>query len=153
MSYAIEELSPGSLVFEDIVLNFKELVRPTGNSQLVPFYNFDILNKNLNNTKVGHINFRVGETNHVRLYAGFIGYEILERYRGNNYSYKACKAIEPFVKNYYESVIITAEVENASSIKVIEKLGAKKLNIVKVPKDDPSFLGGAREKVRYEWTL
>ena len=50
---------------------------------LVSFYHFRIFVEEMD---VGHINFRVGDTEHVRLCAGHIGYGILESFSGHGYA-------------------------------------------------------------------
>ena len=133
---------PIKLVFENIVD-----VEPGG--ELVPFYHFNITDRE--GTKVGHINFKVGDTNHIIQCAGHIGYEILPEYRGNSYSYYACSAIRTFVRVFYNKIILTSDPENIPSIKTIEKLDAKFLNEITVPQNDPSYKSGSRRKRRYEW--
>ena len=46
---------------------------------LVPYYHFRIID--VDGTDVGHINFRVGDTEHVRVSAGHIGFEIADVFR------------------------------------------------------------------------
>ena len=140
-----------SLKSGPIHLTFLKLIKPQGHPDLVPLYKFAIyLNDEI---EVGHINFKQGDSNHITLYAGHIGYAIKQAYRGKQYSLHACLAIQPFVKKYYDSVILTAEVDNVASIKIIEKLNTRLLNVVEVPESDPAYAGGARRKVRYAWQL
>ena len=122
-----------------VKLAFKKKVNaePSASGELVPFYHFKILDTV--GTIVGHINFKVGNTNHVRQCVGHIGYEILPEHRGNSYSYFACNAIRAFVKVFYKKVILTCDPENTPSIKIIEKLNGKFLNEITVPKHDPSY--------------
>lgn len=133
---------PVKLIFEKIVD-----VEPEG--ELVPFYHFKITDKE--GAIVGHINFKAGDTNHIRQCVGHIGYEILPEYRGNSYAYFACDAIKPFIRAFYEKVILTSDPENIPSIKTIEKLKAKFLNEQMVPPNDPSYKSGSKKKKRYEW--
>lgn len=132
-----------------IKLIFKKIVDVEPGGELVPFYHFKITDKIGN--KVGHLNFKVGETNHIMQCVGHIGYEILPEYRGNSYAYFACNAIRPFIRNFYDKVILTSDPENSSSIKIIEKLNAKFLNEIMVPKQDPSYQNGSKRKKRYKW--
>jgi predicted acetyltransferase len=132
-----------------ISLKFEKIVSIEPGSELVPYYHFNIMDED--QSTVGHINFRVGETRHIMMCAGHIGYEVLPEYRGNLYSYHACKALTPFIKLHYDQVIMTVDPANLPSIRIIEKLGAKFINEIKVPADDPAYAGGARNKKRYEW--
>lgn len=133
---------PIKLIFEKLVD-----VKPGGG--LVPFYHFTIRDKE--GIVVGHINFKVGETNHIKQCVGHIGYEVSPEYRGNAYSYFACNAIRAFIRVFYDKVILTCDPENIPSIKIIERLNAKFLNEIWVPKDDPSYKSGSKRKRRYEW--
>lgn len=142
---------PNNLKAASISLQYEKTVTPNGDPELVPFYHFKIIDSS--ESIVGHINFRVGDTRHILLCAGHIGYEVLPEFRGNSYAFFACKAIAPFVMRHYDEVILTAEVGNAPSLRVIEKLGAVFLDEIQVPEDDPSYQGGARRKRRYKWAL
>jgi predicted acetyltransferase len=132
-----------------IKLVFKKIVNVEPGGELVPFYHFKISDAGGN--KIGHINFKVGDTNHIRQCVGHIGYEILPEYQGSSYSYFACDAIRPFIRSFYGKVVLTSDPENIPSIKIIEKLKAKFLNEIVVPKHDPSYKSGSRRKRRYEW--
>ena len=140
---------PGDLKSGPVCLRFEKVVSVDPGEKLVPFYHFKILNKD--DVVVGHINFRVGNTNHVNMCAGHVGYGILENYRGNHYSYHACKALGPFIKQHYEHVILTADPSNQPSLRTFEKLGARFINETKVTSKDPAYMNGARLKRRYEW--
>ncbi len=100
-------------------------------------------------TVVGHINLRIGSSRHVTTTAGHIGYEILPQHRGRSYSYHACRALAPFVRQHYRRVVLTVDPENTPSVRVIEKLGAVFIEEVVVPEDDPGYEKGARRKRRY----
>lgn len=99
----------------------------------------------------GHINFRIGESYHVVMIAGHVGFEVLPPHRGSSYAYHACRALAPFARHHYEEVVLTSDPHNAASIRTIERLGAKFLGEVTVPESDPAFPNGARHKRRYSW--
>jgi RimJ/RimL family protein N-acetyltransferase len=142
---------PKLLQHEGLQLEFEKIVPGDESRSLVPFYHFKI--KNCDYEVVGHINFRVGDSNHVRQTAGHIGFEILPKFRGRSYAYQACLALRSFARQEYDKVVLTAAPENSPSIRIIEKLGAKFIDEVEVAVDDPAYLSGARRKVRYEWAL
>jgi tagatose 1,6-diphosphate aldolase len=104
---------------------------------------------NLADSDVGHINFRIGDTEHVRVCAGHIGFDIHEEFRGHGYAYQACCAISPFVRSVYGDVTITCDPDNFASIKTIDRLGAEFVDEVPVPPHEPQFL--SRIKRRYKW--
>ena len=138
------------LFAESVALQFIKCVTPEGHPDLVPYYHFSIL---AGEDVVGHINLRLGETNHITLVAGHIGYRVDEKYRGNSYAFHACLALRPLIKKHYRSVIITARTTNAPSIAIIKKLGADFLNEVEVAKSDPAYKEPGDIRVRYRWTL
>lgn len=103
-----------------------------GDDELLPFYYYDII---IGDSIVGKISIRIGSNYH-SYYNGNIGYEIGKEYRGNNYSYKACKLVFQVAKAHgMNELILTCDESNIASCKTIEKLGAELLEIVKPPKD------------------
>ena len=115
----------------------------------MPSCNFLILTDG--GSEVGHINFRIGETEHVRICAGHIGFRIQEEFRGHGYALQACRAIAPFVFSVCDAVIITCDPDNQASRRTIERLGASFIDEVAVPKHDPHNQSGSRRKRRYQW--
>ena len=66
---------------------------------------------------------------------GNIEYEIFEEYRGHNYSQEACMLLGSIAyDNGVTKLMITANVNNLASIKIIENLNAKFVKVMKVPK-------------------
>lgn len=130
-------------------MRFIEILPADPSREFVPSYYFSIMN--LEGCEVGHINFRVGDTPHVLICAGHIGYEIIETFRGNGYAGQACRALAPFISTAYDSVTITCDPDNMASMRTIEKLGATYTDTVPVPPHDPHYLRGSRFKRRYKW--
>jgi predicted acetyltransferase len=146
MKVPVENLQYGT-----IKLLFIKIVETDSSRGLVPVYHFKILN--LNDEVVGHINFKNGDTEHVLQYAGHIGYEIRDGYRGNGYAYFACLALKQFLRKDYAEVILTSDPDNLASIRTIKKLGARFINEVVVAQTDPSYENGSRVKHRFIWEL
>ncbi len=158
---------PKDLSAGPVSLVFEKIMTPKPGGELVPFYHFKIRTQKNNplndqdktpnnkqkNKIVGHINFRVGETMHIQLVAGHVGYEILPKSRGNYYAYFACLALKPFIRSHYQKVLLTVDPINLASIKIIEKLEAMFIDEMIVPTDDPAYLNGARLKRRYSWVI
>ncbi len=140
---------PDFLTFGEVILRFDGLVPGLPSRELVPAYEFRIVLAN--HTNVGHLNFRVGDTDHILLTAGHIGYGIRQPFRGQGYARQACQAIAPFVRRFYEAVIITCDPDNHASRRTIEKLGADFLNEMPVPLEDPHYQRGSHRKRRYRW--
>jgi predicted acetyltransferase len=140
---------PAALSWGDVTARFVRVVPGEPGRGFVPSYHFKIIAAD--GSEVGHINLRIGDTEHVRICAGHIGYEIREPFRGRGYALKACRAIAPFVRTIYREVIITCDPDNAASRRTIEGLGATFTDEVAVPPGDPQYQRGSRRKRRYRW--
>lgn len=145
----VTPMPPDDLSFADVRLRFVHIVPGDPSRGFVPAYHLRILN--LADLDVGHINFRVGDTDHVRSCAGHIGFEIREEFRGHGYAYQACCAVAPFVRSIYRAVTITCDPDNFASMKTIERLGARFIDEVPVPPHEPQYQCGSRAKRRYQW--
>jgi len=110
------------LCYGQVTLCFDKVVPGDAALGFVPYYHFRILLAD--SRDAGRINFRVGDTDHITLVAGHIGYEISEAFRGHSYALQACRALAPFVRLFYPAVIITSNPDNLPSVRTIEKLGA-----------------------------
>ncbi|MEY2428127.1 MAG: hypothetical protein QOJ40_1012 [Verrucomicrobiota bacterium] len=141
---------PADLSFDQVRLRFVHIVPGDDARGMVPFYHFRILTAD--DQDAGHINFKVGDTDHIRLCVGHIGFEVTEAFRGHGLAYQACRAIAPFVRSIYGTAIITADPDNRASIRTIERLGASFVDEVSVPTHDPQYQRGSRSKKRYHWT-
>ena len=140
---------PDNLSFGAVRLRFVRVVPGEPSRGFVPYYHFRILT--VEGLDVGHINFRVGDTEHVRFCAGHIGFEVLEAFRGHHYALEACHAIAPFVRSVHGAVTITCDPDNGASIWTIKRLGAAFVDEVAVPPHDPHYERGSRSKRRYSW--
>jgi tagatose 1,6-diphosphate aldolase len=140
----IKKLSSGS-----VILRRDKVVPGEPARGFVPYYHFRVLTAD--GSDVGHINFRVGEAEHIRLFTGHIGFEIRETYRGHGYALQACRAIAPLVRSLYETVVITCDPDNIASRRTIERLGASFIDEIAVPPDEPHYVCGSRAKRRYRW--
>jgi predicted acetyltransferase len=140
-----------ALAYGEVTLTFGGVVPADGRPGIVPYYHFRVLTAD--GTDVGRINLRVGDSYHVNIIVGHVGYEIAEAYRGHGYALQACRAIAPFVRTIYPSVIITSDPENVASVRTIERLGAEFIEEVAIPPDDPQYARGSRRKRRYRWRV
>jgi predicted acetyltransferase len=141
--------APPHLSYAAATLRFSHVGAGDPERGLVPFYHYRIFVAEMD---VGHINFRVGDTEHVRLCAGHIGYGVFESFRGHGYALQACRALAPFVREVSPEVIITANPDNHASLRTIERLGAQFLDEIPVAEHDPHYAHGARMKRRYLWS-
>lgn len=149
LSTEILQTPPDTLSFGEVRLSFDRVIPGDPSRDFVPMYHFRILAPD--GSDVGHINFRIGDTGHVRVCAGHLGFEIREPFRGHGYAFQACRAIAPFVRTVYDAVTITCDPDNHASRRIIERLGASFTDEVSVPKHDPHYKRGSRNKRRYRW--
>lgn len=141
---------PSRLRYADIELRFCQIMPGDEARGLVPGYHFRI--HNLDGIEVGHINFRVGDTEHVRRAVGHIGFGVHPEHRGHRYAGKAALALAPFVASRYPEVIITANPDNLASIRTIEAIGGHFIDEVDVPPHDPHYATGDHRKRRFRWS-
>lgn len=141
---------PETLSFGEVTLRFAKVVPGEPSRGFVPFFHFRILATD--GADVGHINFRVGDSEHVRVCAGHVGFEIAEGFRGRGYASQACRALAPFIRSVCGVVTITCDPDNLASRRTIERVGAQFIDEVAVPTNDPHYQRGSRTKRRYRWT-
>ena len=109
-----------------------------GDEKIIPFYYWNILLK-FTGEKIGSISLRIGHNYH----SYYNGYEIDEPYRGHHYAAYACRMLEPVAKAHgMNHLIYSCDFDNAASYKTIERLGAKLLETVDVPKDYVFYYDG-----------
>jgi tagatose 1,6-diphosphate aldolase len=140
---------PATLSHGPVRLHFVKIIPGDNSRGFAPSYHFRIMAGDLD---TGHINFRVGDSIHVEMCAGHVGYEIAEAFRGRHFAYHACQALAPFIREVMGTVVITSDPENHPSIRTIVRLGATFLEEVVVPLDDPHYARGSRTKLRYKWS-
>jgi len=140
---------PDQLSCENVTLRFARIVIGDVTRGLVPYYHYRIFAGGID---VGHINLRVGDTEHVRLCAGHVGFEIAMAHRGHHYALQACRALAPFARSISPDILLTCDPDNLASRRTIELLGGVFLGEVPVPPHDPHYLRGSRAKRRYLWS-
>jgi tagatose 1,6-diphosphate aldolase len=131
------------------VLRFVRIDAGDPSKGFVPAYHFSI--ENTQGFEVGHLNFRVGDSDHVRLAAGHVGFAISEEHRGHGYAGDACLAIGPWVAEKSGQVLITTDPENFASTATLNRVGAAYRDEVEVPQGDPHFQRGSYRKLRFDW--
>ncbi|MFI3284230.1 MAG: GNAT family N-acetyltransferase [Erysipelotrichaceae bacterium] len=114
---------------------------------------FDIILENTQE-KVGMIDLRIG-MNDYYYYLGQVGYNILEKYRGHHYSYKACRVLFEIVKAQYKmkELWITCSPENIASYKTLVKLKGELMETVRVPKTHELYYRNERVKCIFKYDL
>ena len=140
---------PGRLVVGDLSLVLCEAYPGDSRRNYVPAYRFRMM---LNGQKqeVGRIELRVGNDDHIVLYAGHIGYRVLPMYRGRHYAARSCRLLLPLARCHgLNPLWITCNPDNYASRRTCELAGAVFVEIVDLPEDNEMYHMGERQKCRY----
>lgn len=119
----------------------------------IPVYKFEmrIVGKE---HKIGRIDFRVGNTTNLIMYAGHFGYDVAQEYRGNRYAAKSCQLLFPLAKKHQINPLwITCNPDNIASRRTCEIAGGKLMEIIELPPDNDQYQKGDRKKCRYRFDL
>lgn len=115
----------------------------------VPMYQFGIVR---GGQLIGDIALRIGYAMPRLYYGGQIGYNIAENYRGHGYAGRACHLLIPIMRYHGMGLaLITNDEDNASSRRVCEKLGARRLRLSRLPEWHDMYERGIRYVNIYEW--
>jgi len=103
---------------------------------------------------VGRLGLRVGSSHAIEHYAGHIGYEVVPAFRGHRLAERACRLVLPIARRHgFSALWITCNPDNWASRRTCERLGARFVEIVDVPKDNDLFAAGSERKCRYHLPL
>lgn len=118
-----------------------------------PAYWFDILLPG-SPELIGKLDLRIGNTRHLIMYGGHIGYSVNEEHRGHHYAAKACNLIKPVALDYGLTTLwITCNPDNIPSRRTCEILGCELVEIIDLPEETDLYRDGDRQKCRYRWDL
>lgn len=119
----------------------------------IPTIYYDIL---LHETKekIGSIDLRL-KMDERMYYYGHVGYNIIKRFRGHNYSYYACLLLFSIAKEKYslDELFITCNPENTASYKVLKKLGGELIEVVDIPVSHELYRLGDRTKCIFRYRI
>lgn len=100
---------------------------------------------------VGALGMRIGHNREIRMYAGHIGYNVLPAARGHRFAERAVRLLLPLAAAYgLKPLIITSNPDNTASRRTLERLGAKLIDVVPIPRMHAFYGVGERQKCRYE---
>lgn len=137
---------------EEIYLKLQQTSMGIKIKMYVPSYYFKICRRT-DDAEIGKCDLRIGH-NENTLYAGNIGYEVYEEYRGNHYAGKACLLLLELARLHgLGYLIITCAVENTASRKTCEYCNAKLSGIVDIPSWHEMYRMGRRKSCQYEIIL
>lgn len=119
----------------------------------VPTWSFRMVHAE-SGEELGTIRLRVGDSRHVVMYAGHVGYAVEERHRGHRYAERALRLLLPMSRRLGLDVLwVTCDPENVASRRTLERMGAKLVEEVDVPSDCVIFRSGHPRKCRYRIAL
>jgi tagatose 1,6-diphosphate aldolase len=149
VSGAFQFLDPGRLADGDLELVLIERFPGNQAKGLVPAYRFKMVLAG-QDEEIGSIHLRVGDTEHLVLYAGHVGYAVRLEYRGRRYAARACRLLLPLARHHgLDPVWITCNPDNPASQRTCELAGAELVDIVDLPEDTDMYRRGERQKWRY----
>jgi tagatose 1,6-diphosphate aldolase len=144
---------PGWLEDDDLRLVLVKTKAGEPDLGYVPAYFFSMM-RHGQDDEIGSINLRVGNTPHLILYGGHIGYGVAPAYRGHRYAARACKLLLPLARQHGLTTLwITCNPDNIASRKTCERLGADLIEIVDLPEDSDMYQRGERQTCRYRLDL
>lgn len=144
---------PGRLVDGDLTLVLFEAYPGDARRNYVPTYRFRMMRAG-QRQEVGRIELRVGNTHHIVMYAGHIGYRVLPMYRGHHYAARSCALLMPLARRHdLNPLWITCNPDNYASRRTCELAGATLVEVVDLPKDTDMYQMGERQKCRYRLDL
>ncbi|HNS50353.1 MAG TPA: GNAT family N-acetyltransferase [Anaerolineae bacterium] len=140
---------PGRLVDGDLELVLYERYWGDPAQGKVPAYRF-LMTRVRDGEELGAIELRVGNSDHILLYAGHIGYGVEPLHRGHHYAARSVCLLLPLASWHRLSPVwITCNPDNFASRRTCELAGGVLVEIVDLPADSEMYRQGERQKCRY----
>jgi tagatose 1,6-diphosphate aldolase len=99
---------------------------------------------------VGGMGVRIGLTPEIEMYSGNIGYHVYPVARGRRFAERACRLVLPLARRHgLDRIWITCNPDNIASKRTCERLGARFVDVVTIPKEHPFRPRGESAKCRY----
>ena len=102
----------------------------------------------------GSISLRIGHSVNLDRFLGHIGYHVMPAARGHHYAERAARLLLPVARAHgHQHLWVTCNPENIASRRTCEALGAVFVDMVALPRDNPLYKQGDRQKCRYRMDL
>jgi tagatose 1,6-diphosphate aldolase len=146
-------LDPGPLADGDLSLVVAERIPADPVKGWVPAYHFE-MRHTFDGVKMGRLRLRIGDGALELRYAGNIGYDVDEAFRGHRYASRSISLILPLCRAHgLREAWIGYRPENAASRRTCEVAGAEWVETVAVPEDQLLFQMGVSITCRYRLRL
>jgi tagatose 1,6-diphosphate aldolase len=146
-------LDPGPLCDDDLTLLPTKHYPADEAGKLVPAYRFKMQHTH-SGMSMGEIELRIGNTRHVLMYAGHIGYEVYPPFRHHHYAARCVQLLLPLARRHgLFTLWITCNPDNYASRRTCELAGFELVEIVNLPSDLDMYREGERRKCRYRRVL
>jgi len=143
----------GPLTDGKLQLVVTELCEGDPAANRVPAYKFKMTPVG-DEQEIGHIDLRIGNTDHLVMCGGHIGYGVEPEHRGHHYAARAVRLLMPLARRHSMTTLwITCNPDNLASRRTCELAGAQFIEIVDLPEDTDMYLKGERQKCRYRLDL
>jgi tagatose 1,6-diphosphate aldolase len=144
---------PGELVDYDLELILIDHYPGNPDLNHLPAYRFKMRLVG-QDEEIGRIELRIGNTHHIVMYAGHVGFRVYADHRGHRYAARACKLLVPLArKQGLVALWITCNPDNFASRRTCELAGAELVEIVDLPEDTGMYRAGERQKCCYRMEL
>jgi len=144
---------PGKLIDEELELTLVEKYPGDDTIGYVPAYRFKMTLVG-QDKEVGHIELRIGDTHHIVMYGGHVGYRVVPDHRGRRYAARSCRLLLPLARSHgLKTLWITCNPDNIASRRTCELAGARLVEIVDLPENTDMYQEGERQKCRFRLDL
>jgi tagatose 1,6-diphosphate aldolase len=146
-------LDPGELRDGDLLLRPGRHDSGNRSRGWAPAYHFNLVFAETGE-RIGHLDLRIGDTDHLRLYVGHIGYRVNRAFRGHRYAARAVRLVLPLARRHGMEVLwITCNPDNLASARTCELAGGTYVETIDLPPDSDLYLAGDHQKRRYRFVL
>jgi tagatose 1,6-diphosphate aldolase len=119
----------------------------------VPAYIFEMRHRDTHE-RMGRLSLRIGLIDTIVKFAGQVGYSVEPQFQGRHFAERAVRLILPLARQHgLTELWITCSPDNLASRRTLERLGARFIEELDVPKDYPLPEGAIRRKCRYRVEL
>lgn len=153
--YAMNDtfLEPGELRDGDLELVCTKRGAADEEKGLVPWYEFSMCGAQ-SGGHMGKISLRLGNTPHLNLYGGHMGYNVDEPFRGQRFAARSIRLLLPLAKAHgLNPFWITCSPDDLASRRTCELAGGVLEEVRDLPGDTDLYERGERQVCRYKFDV